>query len=541
MADREQHQQLAGAAAGGADADADADAGKGQHTMLRSDRDLEAATTESQPQTDLEKNIDNSTGDVDSGASTDSKVDRDPNVVAWDGPDDPENPLNWPESRKWLGLGLISAMTLVTPLGSSMFAPGIPGIMVEFGESSATVATFVVSVYVLGFAFGPLVVAPLSETYGRAPLYRWGNVLFVVFSVATALSRNMDMMMAFRFLMGLAGSVPLTIGSGSIADMMPIEKRGRAMAVWALGPLIGPCVGPVAGGYLIQAAGWEWVYWLVAILAGIFIPPSFFLMRETYHPVLLQRKTNRLRNETGNTELRSALASKETPAERWKNAILRPLKLLVFTPVITLMALYVAIVYGIMYLLLTTFSFVYAQQYGFDEGTVGLTFLPAGIGMMIGVVLFGGFTDFLVKRKQAQGAELKPEVRLTPALAMPCAVALPLGLFLYGWTTHYAVHWVVPMVGVVIFSCGLMGVMMCVQNYLLDAFPQYAASVTAALAVLRSLAGALLPLGGLEMYNDLGLGWGNSLLGFISAAMIPLPLLFFVFGERIRGRTKLRV
>lgn len=264
-------------------------------------------------------------------------------------------------------------------------------------------------------------------------------------------------------------------------------------------------------------------------------------MRETYHPVLLQRKTNRLRKETGNTELRSALSSDEAPSDRWKNAILRPLTLLTLTPVITLMSLYVAIAYGILYLLITTFSFVYAQQYGFDEGTIGLTFLPAGIGMMIGVVLFGGLTDFLVKRRQAQGVELKPEVRLTPALVMPCAVVLPVGLFLYGWTTHHGVHWVVPMLGVVIFSCGLMGVMMCIQNYLLDAFPQCAASVTAALAVLRSLAGALLPLGGLEMYNELGLGWGNSLLGFISAAMIPLPLLFFVFGERIRGRTKVKV
>lgn len=132
--------------------------------------------------------------------------------------------------------------------------------MVEFGETPSLVATFVVSVYVLGFAFGPLIVAPLSAIYGRAPLYNWGNVLFVLFTVGTALSQNMSMMMAFRFFMGLAGSVPITIGSGSIADIMPIESRGKAMSVWALGPLLGPCIGPLAGGYFIQAAGWRWVY-----------------------------------------------------------------------------------------------------------------------------------------------------------------------------------------------------------------------------------------------------------------------------------------
>lgn len=147
-----------------------------------------------------------------------------------------------------------------------MFNPGIPNMMIEFKESSSTIATFVVSVYILGFAFGPLLVAPLSELYGRRHLYLWGNVLFAIFTVATALAQNIDMMLAFRFFMGLAGSVPITIGSGSIADMMPVQKRGRAMAIWALGPLLGPCIGPVIGGYLIKAAGWRWVYWLITII-----------------------------------------------------------------------------------------------------------------------------------------------------------------------------------------------------------------------------------------------------------------------------------
>lgn len=154
-----------------------------------------------------------------------------------------------------------------------MFAPGIPKIMVEFHETSATVATFVVSVYILGFAFGPLIIAPMSEVFGRARLYIYGNILFTIFTVGTALSQNMAMMMAFRFLMGLAGAVPVTIGSGSIADIMPIEQRGRAMSAWALGPLLGPCIGPVAGGYLIKAAGWRWVYWLVTIV--VCIPRNF--------------------------------------------------------------------------------------------------------------------------------------------------------------------------------------------------------------------------------------------------------------------------
>ncbi|KAM0328629.1 hypothetical protein ACHAQA_005041 [Verticillium albo-atrum] len=489
-------------------------------------QELQKAEPESASLTTNEKTLNN-----------EPEPENDPNAVDWDGPDDPQNPMNWPDRQKWLNIGLISLLTFVTPLGSSMFAPGIPAIMVEFGESSSITATFVVSVYILGFAFGPLIVAPVSEMWGRRPLYIWGNIFFVLFSVGTALSQNMDMMMAFRFLMGLAGSVPITIGSGSIADIMPVEMRGRAMSAWALGPLLGPCIGPVAGGYLIKGASWRWVYWLVCIVGGLCIPPSYFLLKETYAPILLERKVQKLRKETGNNDLHSKLETGQTVADKFRFAIVRPVKLLVLVPIVTLMALYVAIVYGILYLLITTFSFVYRDQYGFDEGTIGLTFLPAGVGMMIGVVTFGILGDMLVKRRQASGGELTPEIRLTPALVMPCAVVLPIGLFIYGWTTEYKVHFIVPMIGVVIFSAGLMGVMMCIQNYLLDTYPRFAASVTAALAVLRSLAGALLPLGGLEMYNALGLGWGNSLIAFISTALIPLPLVFFVFGARIRARS----
>lgn len=152
--------------------------------------------------------------------------------------------------------------------------------MSEFNNDSSIVATFVVSIYFLGFAFGPLVVAPMSETFGRVYVYHIGNIAFTIFSIAAACSVNIGMLMAFRFLMGLVGCVPTTIGVGSIVDMIALEKRGRAISLWAVGPLLGPCIGPVAGGYLIEAAGWRWVYWLLAIMVGRFTV-SFQLL-ETY-------------------------------------------------------------------------------------------------------------------------------------------------------------------------------------------------------------------------------------------------------------------
>lgn len=137
--------------------------------------------------------------------------------------------------------------------------------MRSFHETSTILASFVVSVYILGFAIGPLVIAPISELYGRRHVYNVCNLLFIIFSIACAVSTNMDMLIVFRFFAGCAGASPLTIGAGTIADMMPIEKRAGAMAIWAMGPLLGPILGPVCAGYLVQAKGWRWVFWILAI------------------------------------------------------------------------------------------------------------------------------------------------------------------------------------------------------------------------------------------------------------------------------------
>lgn len=141
-------------------------------------------------------------------------------------------------------------------------------------------------------------------------------------------------------------------------------------------------------------------------------------------------------------------------------ALKRPFKLLFATPLVTIIAFYVGVVYGILYLLISTFSFVYRDQYAFSEGTTGLSFLPAGLGMLIGVQAFGHINDYLVKvARNAMGPddEYRPEVKLNPWVIIPTGLTLPIGLFIYGWTTQYQVHWIVPMLGVVVFSAGLTG------------------------------------------------------------------------------------
>ena len=341
-----------------------------------------------------------------------------------------------------------------------MFAPGVPQVMAEFKSTNIQLASFVVSVYILGYAFGPFLVAPMSELYGRLPIYHACNIGFVIFTIACAVSSNLNMLIGFRFLEGIFGSAPLTLGGGSIADMIIQEKRGGMMAIWAMGPLLGPVVGPVAGGYLSQAKGWRWVFWLITIIvssvhcicdiqmlksqAGAITIAAFLLLRETYPPTLLERKAERLRRRTGNQNLTSKLASGLSPRALFKIAIFRPIKMLVLSPIVLAMSTFMAVVYGYLYLLFTTITEVFEKEYHFSQGAVGLTYLGIGLGMFIGLIGFGAASDRIVKRLSKNGV-MKPEYRLPPMI--PGAACVPIGLFIYGWSAQKHAFWIVPIIG----------------------------------------------------------------------------------------------
>ncbi|KAK5108074.1 hypothetical protein LTR62_008791 [Meristemomyces frigidus] len=470
---------------------------------------------------------------------------RDPNIVDWDGPDDLANPLNWKQTKKWSNIFVLSALTLLTPLASSMFAPGVPELLREFNINSTSLATFVVSAYLLGFAAGPIVIAPLSELYGRVIVYHVCNVGFILFTVACALSTNVKMLIGFRFLAGAWGISPITNGGGTIADLMRPEQRGSAMAIWAIGPLLGPVIGPVCGGFLAEAEGWRWIFWVIAIATGVVTIAGFFVMSETYGPTLLERKAKKLRKETGNSLLRSKLAIDLPPKQLFMQAIVRPTKLMFLSPICALMSLYMAIVYAIMYLLFTTFTFVFEEHYGFSGSTVGLVYIGCGAGNLIGLAVLGKIrsiiSDPIMKylAKKHNGGKLKPEYRL-PVL-MYAGPTIPVGMFIYGWTTQYHIQWAVPLFGTLLVGMGLIAAFMCINTYLIDTYTRYAASAMAANTILRSTLGAVFPLFALQMYNALGLGWGNSLIAFISLALCPIPWLFYWYGEKLRTNPRFQV
>ncbi|GKT74225.1 cycloheximide resistance protein [Colletotrichum tofieldiae] len=458
---------------------------------------------------------------------------RDPNIVDFDGPNDPEHPLNWSTTRKTTSIVIVSLTALLSPIGSTISAAAAADIMRHFGTTSETLGALMTTIYLLGYAFGPIIIAPLSELYGRAIVFQSCTLMFTIFNIACAVANSFGSLVVYRLLAGIAGSCAGTLGAGSIADMIVREKRGAVMSAYIMGPTLGPTIGPIIGGNLTATAGWRWGFWLMAIASGVMAVFIILFLHESYPYVILKRKTARLRQNTGNQNLRSALDANtsKTPSQLFAFSILRPLKMLI-SPIIFLMSVYTATVFSYAYLCFTTFPRIFKDQCGFGSGASGLTSIGLGVGFFIGLLFVGAVSDPWFAHLTKKNGVAKPEYRLPTFIVG--AVFVPIGLFWYGWSAEYKAHWIVPIIGTAFTGIGIVTAYTTTSTYLIDAYTVYSASVMAASAILRCVFGALLPLAGSAMFDALGVGWGNSVLGFISLAFLPLPLILFFYGERIR-------
>lgn len=263
----------------------------------------------------------------------------------------------------------------------------------------------------------------------------------------------------------------------------------------------------------------------------------FFIVPETHVPTILARKAARLQKETGNMGYRSRLESGAPAKTQFLQSFVRPARLLFLSPIVASMCIYIAILYGLLYILFTTFTEVFEGQYGFSSGTSGLAFLGSGVGMLLGLLYSGALSDRKIRLRHKNNESPQPEDRLPWYIILPGSLSIPAGLFIYGWGTDMHTHWVIPEIGNAVTGFGMIITLMGIQTYLVDAFTAHAASAIAACAILRSLAGGLLPLCGLKLYDKLGLGWGNTLLAFIALGISPIPILFQYFGAQLRAKS----
>ncbi|KAJ5117012.1 Major facilitator superfamily multidrug transporter mdrA [Penicillium angulare] len=460
----------------------------------------------------------------------------DPYVVQWM-PKDFRNPLQLSLSIKWTVTMVAAMETLVVALVSSAYTGGIAQIEESF-QTTTEISTLGVSLYVLGFALGPLLWAPMSEMFGRQAVFIGTYCGLTIFCAATTGAKNIESLLVFRFLAGAFGSSPFTNSGGVIADMFAARERGLALSAFALAPFLGPVIGPIIGGFLGMKAGWKWVMGLLTILCAVMWFFGAVLKPETYAPVLLRQRARTLSKLTGRVYISKLDIDQGRPdlKESLKVSLSRPFILLFMEPIVLLLSIYLAIIYGTLYMLFGAYPIVYELHRGWNQGVSSLAFLGVMVGMLAAIAYSIPENTRYGKLLEKKGGYCPPEDRL-PA-CMIASLALPIGLFWFAWTDSPNIHWMASVAAGVPFGFGMVLVFLCVFNYLIDSYTIFAASVLAANSLLRSLFGFAFPLFTTYMFENLGLHWAASVPAFLALACVPFPFILYKKGLSIRKHCK---
>ncbi|KAK1083598.1 hypothetical protein LTR33_003162 [Friedmanniomyces endolithicus] len=475
---------------------------------------------------------------------------REEYVVEFTGADDLLHAQNWPLKKKFPVAAVLGYVTLTAAFGSSVFSAAL-GSIAEVFNISREVAILGVSLYVLGFATGPLLWAPMSELYGRKNQLLISSFGFSIFSVAVAVARDVQTVFICRFFAGFFGACPLTTVGAIFSDIFNNRQRGLAVTVFSIAVFSGPLLAPFTGGIINESyLGWRWTEYITALMGFLGLGLSLIFLEETYPPVILVNKAADLRRRTKNWGIHAKQEEIEIDfRELLEKNLSRPLRMLFTTSRsrssvldhkshwgVLALSIYMAFIYGLLYLFLTFYPIVFQQIHGMSEGVGGLPFL----GMITGEIIAGIYIILLqpsYNKKLAANNNIPiPEWRLPPVIIG--GVLFAIGVLWFGWSGYRKdIHWIVPTLSGLFTGFGIMSIFLQCLNYLIDAYLMFAASAIAANTFLRSLCGAIFPLFATYMIEGMGVQWAGTFLGLLGFCLVPLPVIFYLKGAKIRERS----
>ncbi|KAI3281353.1 hypothetical protein DTO002I6_9852 [Penicillium roqueforti] len=419
-------------------------------------------------------------------------------------PDDPEHPQNW---------------------STKMVAKEM-GISVEVSILSTTL-------FLVGYVFGFLSIAPLSERFGRKYPMLIGLALASMFSLMPALAHNTATIFLGRFFSGLFGVSPVAILGGVIVDCWSPQYRGVAMACTISLTFSGPTFGAIIGGFIVNShLGWRWTAW-VMIIAGLGSAAlGLVLFPETYPPVLLRRKAKRLSNQLKTKIITSADMKQLAP----RDIVFLYLARLVSTqPILLMFTIYQSFVYGLLFLFYQSFPIAFGEDRNWHGGLASLPLLGVIVGSFLGTGLVFIYNSIYFKsHAYTHTGEFNPESRL-PLMIIGGAL-IPAGMFWFAWTSSPTIPWPSQVVAGGFIGCGMYLLFIQCFTYIMDCYSHVANSAMGVNGAIRSIFGAAFPLFAMPMFHRLGVDWAMTVLGFVSLALVPVPVAFFIYGARIRAR-----
>ncbi|MCJ1241704.1 hypothetical protein MMC14_009710 [Varicellaria rhodocarpa] len=463
-------------------------------------------------------------------------------VVGYEGEKDQLDPHNWSFLVRISATINIAFIGWIVGFASSIDSAALKQASADFGVSDVT-ESLATGLFLIGFGCGALFAGPISETVGRNPVYIVTLTIYMIFIMASALAPNIGAQLIFRFLAGFFGSTPLTCAGGSISDLWSPMERVFAFPIFANAAFMGPIFGPVVGGFIGQSSlvSWRWTEWVTLIISGFVLALVVLFQPETYAPILLKWKAAHLREISDDPRYRAEVEIRdESFISRLRTALYRPFLLTFSEPVIMLLALYLTVIYIILFTFLDGYTYIFTETYGFSQGLTGLSFLGIGIGLcgtsvLIPVIYVWAKRD-LALIKERGGSKLPPEFRLW--FAMLGAPAIPISMFWMGWTAYPSISPWSPLAASVLFGYGILCVFISSYQYIIDSYESYAASALSSVTLIRYVAAGGMIEVGIPMYENLGVHWTLTILGAISLLMVPVPYLFYAYGTKIRARSK---
>lgn len=433
---------------------------------------------------------------------------------------------SWTYHKKRNTTYLVSLYKLISSLAASSPSPALSVIAEKFGTHDKTLKILPLSAYLLGYTIGPLIIAPLSDSFGRIRMLQVSNLFFVVFNLAAGFANNNTALIMLRTLSGMGGSGPLTLGGGILRDCWTKQERTRMISVYSLPAQLGPAIGPIMGAFISEHLSWRWTFWIVSALSGGVQLVGFMFLHETKPGFI----------HTAEPGCHTSLSDKV--AKDLRDSFKRPLKILQLHAATQLLAVYSAFAYGLTFLAIVSFHGVWSRHYSQPEDLGSLNFLALAFGFVAGSLGIRPVNELIYNKlkERDEKKEGHPEYR-APTLVVG-AILVPIGLLLFGWTAQAKIFPLVPDLGVFIYAAGIVIVLQFTNLYVVDVYETQAASALSGVTVIRSLVGFGLPLFGPKLFEvPLEYGWGNSLLALIAVLIgWPLPVLIWRLGKRLRER-----
>lgn len=384
-------------------------------------------------------------------------------------PGDPANPRNWPMWRKWSIVIAIALIDLTVSFVASGFSPAEKKFAQDLGVSSE-IATLGLSMTVWGFAFGPMTLAPLSEYYGRSPIYMLSYGVALFFLLGTALVKNLAGFLVLRFLSGWFVAVTIANFGGTIADLFDPHDTGRAMSLFLWAATVGSPMGFCLFSFIAQYRDWRDVFWvLLGICGGCYLIMCATL-KETRHSIILLRRASQERKQRGIDTIDVPESMKQTgPGELFKVALLRPFRFLFTEAIVVFGALYNGYLYGLSFLFNGALSLVFGTGgHGFDVTGVGLCFLGIVVGISVGPVTNVWQERYYRRQVAAMDGKNIPEARVQ--MGKIAAVVFPISLFWFSWTTYKSVHFIVPVIASAFWGWSFYTLILMTYTYTEDSY-----------------------------------------------------------------------